>query len=262
MKIKPLVLKVAVPFLEKYGFHLHDSCTGYYEFKSNDEKKFIVFDISNLGRGFRVSFKIVSDNMYVYKDFTPHSINPYEFPSDFKRYANEEEFEDILRKYLQITKEHAIPIFDKISKPLPGLTDKMYKKLEDDVVQKAIDFSKFHNLPIEYSVATMEYLEKYLDFLKSGNGNLAELFETSEEKIINMSAYLGESILTVKPGGKWIGGKSEFNNALYYRVKMPSKGPTEFDALNDIRACWVDCPEITTSRLTYKCRFRLERNFV
>ncbi len=262
MKIKSLILKLAVPCLEEHGFNLCKSYAGYYEFKSNDEKKYIMFDISHLGLGFRVRFSIVGTSMYGHNNFTLNSINPYKFPSDFKMYSNKEEFEDILRYSLQFIKEHAIPIFDKLSEPLPSLTDKMYEKLEVDVVQKAIDFAKSHNLPIEYSVSTMEYLEKYLDFLKSGDGNLAELFEANEKEIINMSAYLGESILTVKPGGKWICSKSEFNNAQYYLVKMLSKGPTEFNALDDIRAYWVDCPEITTSRLTYKCRFRLERNFV
>jgi len=271
VKIKSSIMKIIAPKLEEYGFRLERFFTGYCEFenKSKDCCQTVLIDRDPfMGKNLRLCFSISksdfidNEKYFYYKRFNPPSMQ--QGLEHCIRYTNQNELEIGLNYFTDVISRYAIPIFNKLSKPLPHLYYEMYKELSENTSQKAVEYAKSNNnLTFEYCDEAMRWAEKRLDILKGNNyDEIFERFYDNRSEIISMAAYLGEIVLSLKCGGKWIWDTEKEKRlnppdipSMYF-VSFPPKVRTfEFITLEDIRNYWIEYPELTAGSIVSNYKF-------
>jgi hypothetical protein len=216
---------------------------GYYVFtnSSNDCK-------IELNRGPRKYFRI----MYSTKDyyFGLDSFDPkYKLQSDIY-YSTTADLKKALQYYLEATIEYALPLIERLPKPVPQITQEMVTQLARNTKERARCWEKRHNATLAVTDTCISLLQAQLDGLRDNDYSKTHFDELSDE-IINASAYLGELILTGKSRPHW-----DWKDDRYLLVF--DNGHC-FDTLNTVLGYWLYTPEFSDYTFTMQLEYLKRR---
>lgn len=251
VRIKPAIQKIAIPTLRSVGFEISKSTdTAYSQYYfDNEHGESIHIEIVRYGGGLRMEYHSPHRRGWFYS----HDLNP-EWGDAIvgEPYEDQEGLEKVMRLFMDITIQHAMPFLERLRTPVPQVTQSMYQKLSENTREKAEHFAKKWNLVIGLSEENMAAMETVLYDLRGHDyTQYKERFEENEELLIEMAAYWGESLLLLHPEGQWSWNEKAYANppGVFAYVVKTNEILGEFDMLWFLQQFWAYSPELYAAQL-------------
>ena len=204
MQLKKSVMNIVLPVMERNGFKLIDSATGYYEFGINDDSLRVVVDRnpwppSELRalfcyRDYHGSFAHIGlDRLYGYQDLDLF-------------YDNQEKLEAKLKTIANILETFALSFLASMRDNYVFWEKETHLLFSENPKKQAANYAKKYFLTMSFELSNFLFLENQITAMRGDTiYDWRQNFEKYTDEIIGLASYYGE-IIRRKDRAKWEAG--------------------------------------------------------
>jgi len=204
MQLRKAVKNILLPVMEKNGFTLIDSATGYYKFGINDDSLRVIVDKNPWPPSdLRAAF-CYRDHRGSFSHLDLSQISGYQDLDLF--YDNQEELEEKLKTIADILDTFALSLLASMRDNHVFWREETFLLFSVDPKKRATCYAKTNSLTMSFELSNFLFLESQIAVMRGDSMcNWRHNFEQHTDEIIGLTSYYGE-IIRRRDKVKWDAG--------------------------------------------------------